>query len=674
MARNALKTQVSTSILDTVLQDDTDQRRATGSVVESIMPAIGMSLPFTKAQAKYCQRNVEEGKASYQIIHSKWDRIFEEYQKSGDEGELELSEDYNLHMGSPADENIIRTNIKTMMRTTYMQNPHVEFTDVNEDSKLGVCLEYILDFLMNKRTYPGLNMKARARRWLMHGQMTNFGIIRLDYQPREGSREEAVKALQELEDQLKKVKKNSEVEQIMARLEILHERLPLLKAKGMEVSNVLSHRVIVHKHCSQLDLSDSDFLAEEIDYERSYIMEKYYTHTEGEGYRLRSNPKITATRSTGSADTDPVAKHVTDTVMNTKPTEIGDLALKGTIRCYMYYDRLLKRHYLFNSENWEHPLYAWEDDMGLSRYFRHFVLAFGEPVDSVIQPGEVSFYYGQVAEINRINRETKRIRDTIFNTIVYNKQGVDPDEVKKLIRHLKNPRQVAAFGINADEGKKISDVLELLVPPAAQAKEVFDDSKLRASIDRSSSMSEIDRGGQFKTNTTNEQVNFYANQKQRTEGVLVDTIEDAMDDLAWAMSEIIVSKYSQQDIVDLIGPKRAVDFEQLSVEEFNRTYRMVLSSGSIEKPTSENKKREAIEVSQVLGQVGQAAPGAVMKIMIKLLRSAFTSLQVTKEDMDLLDQEVAANLQKGVSTDGTPQPAAGQQPPAGPPAAGNPAK
>jgi hypothetical protein len=659
MARG--RVEASNAVLDTVLEDDPSTKPGYGTTdpVEGMMPAEGMSIRFTKAQSKFIQRNIEQGKTSYEIIHAKWDRIFEEYQKSGNEGNLNLEEDYNLHFDSDADENIIRNNIKTMMRTTYMQNPHVEFTDVTSESKLGECLEYVLDFLMNKKTWPGMNMRAKIRRWIAHGQMTNFGIIRLDYQPMDGSRQEAVNAIQAIEKKLAKTKKKSEIEDLYAQLEVVHEKLPSLINKGMAVSNVLPNRIIVSKGCTMIDFTDSDFVAEEIDYDRSYIMNKYYIHDEEEGcYYLRANKKITTGRTpTNDSDdgtTGAVTKQsIVDTVLNSSPKEIRDLNLKDTIRCYMYYDKPLRRHYLFSSEQWEHPLYAWEDDMGLSRYFRHFAIAFGEPIESVIQPGEVSFYIGQVNEINRINREAKRIRDAAFNTIVYNKQAVDGKEVAKLVRHLRNPKQVASFGVSTDPDKKIAEVLEMLVPPPAQAKELYDTTALRSAVDRAANQSEIDRGQQFKTNTTNQQVQYYAQNKQQTSGVLVDTVEEALEDVTWSMTEILISKYTSEDITALVGEKKAADFVQMSVDEFNQSYRMQIAPGSIEKPTSEFKKQEALAIAQALGQVGQAAPGTTMTLMVRMLKTAFSGLVVKDEDWEMLTQEIQANLTKGVSTDGT---------------------
>ena len=83
---------------------------------------------------------------------------------------------------------------------------------------------------------------------------------------------------------------------------------------------------------------------------------------------------------------------------------------------------------------------------------------------------------------------------------------------------------------------------------------------------------------------------------------------------------------------------------------------MKLASGSIEKPTTEYKKQEALNIAQALGQVGQSAPGMTMTLMLRMFQTAFSGLLIKKEDWKMLEQEIQANLTKGVSTNGPQQP------------------
>lgn len=645
-------------IADDMTAYDKDDDDYVTSGIDDVLPATNMSIPVPKKFGKMWEKKITDAQKVDEMEHAIWDKVFELYRQCGDEGAKFGDDDdavYRYRLGSSVDENIIRVNVKTLMRSTYMRNPHIEFTSMDPDAdKLPDCLEYVLQFLMNKQAYPGLNMKPKARRWILHGQLTNFGILRLDYQPHEGSAEEATDQLQELEERLQKAKKVDEIEQLYAELEILHEKLPLSEQKGMHVYNVMPQCLVVPKHCTQIDLSDAKWIAEWFDMDIDYMHNKYYYKKDDDSdeWCLRDKPSIHSKEVPTSPEMD-IKQKVINTITGQDTEERVALKQENTVRCYYVYDKMLRRIYLFNSEDWSYPLSVTDDDMQLSRFFRHFILGFGEPIEGITQPGEVSFYVGHVNEVNRINRKAKMIRDSIFGAILYNSKNVDKNEVEKLIKHLKNPKEVEAFGIsNNDEQKKISDMIEVLAPPAYQHKEVFDTSQLRQVIDRQAATSEVDRGGEFKTNTTNEAIAQYASNRESMTTTVVDSIEESFEGLGWSMTELLVSKYTKEEIVELVGAKQAEHFEQLSVKEFNQRYRMVIAAGSIEKPTSEFKKKEAFQIAQGLGQIGQGAPTTTLRLIIRMFQAAFSSFLVTKADWDMLAAEGAANMQKGVSTSG----------------------
>ena len=622
--------------------DDDDDREA------PYLPVGEMSIPVPKSFGKCWQKKIEDTIKANEVETMIWDRCFELYRQCGNEGAKLNDAEYRYRLSNDVDENIIRTNIRSIMRSTYMQNPHIEFTDTKPNSRLAETIEYILQFIMNKQSYPGINMKPKARRWILHGQLTNFGVLRLDYQPHDGSQQQAVEELKKLEGELEKATTKDEIKAIYAKLEILHNELPLSQQKGMHLFNVLPQCLIVDPESTYFDLSDAKWVAEWYDEDRDFVHNKWYQKDEEGVWRLRSNPDITAV-----VEDEPeksTADIVAEKVLNHRSEEQRELIAKNKVRLYYVYDKILRRIYLFNSENWKYPLWVAEDDMLLSRFFRHFILSFGEPIDSVVQPGEVSFYVGQVNEVNRINRKAKRIRDSIFGALVYNSKNVDKKEVEKLVRHLENPDEVKAFGVGVDAEKSINEVLEVLAPPAFQFKEAFDSTLLRQTIDRQAAISEVDRGQQFKTNTTNKQVEYYSHNRQETTMVLIDSIEDSFEALGWSMAELLVSKYDKKDIAEMIGEERAQFFEQLSVPEFNHRYRMAIAAGSIEKPTSEYKKQEAMHIANALGQIGQAAPATTMRLMLRMFEQAFSNFSVTKEEWDMLGQEAIANLQKGIST------------------------
>ena len=58
--------------------------------------------------------------------------------------------------------------------------------------------------------------------------------------------------------------------------------------------------------------------------------------------------------------------------------------------------------------------------------------------------------------------------------------------------------------------------------------------------------------------------------------------------------------------------------QTMSVEELNRMFSFSIASGSIEKSTSESKKKEAMMLMQVLGQFGTGMPMTVMSLVLKI--------------------------------------------------------
>lgn len=641
-------------------EDDVIQNVATELVGDDVEPlfvmAEGMSVPIPKKMGSWWKEKVNSALEVYDIERRKWDALFDLYRRCGDEGGIkdESGQTYRWHHTHNTDENIIRTNIRTIMRSTYMQNPHLEFTGSETDQPLAETLQYIISFLMNKQTHPGLNLKPKARRWILHGQLTNLGTMRLDFQGKDGSLEQARDELANIESKLSDAKSKDEIDTLYAQLQLLYERMPLLESKGMILRNVLPHRIIIDPDCTHLDLSDANWLAEEFFLDRDYMTEKYFKK-EGDEYVYRSDPSKKKKLADGDTDKS-VEDSVLDTVMNDQSEKRREYIQKNKVRCYYIYDKVTRRIYLFNSEDWSTPLWVFEDDLKLSRFFRHFFISFSESIDGVVQPGEASFYVGQQNAINQINRKAQEIRNSAFGALIYDKGSVDQDEVKKLINHLKNPKEVAAFGITkSGNEKKLSEIVEVFVPPAFDYQQLFNTNALRSAIDKAQALSDVDRGEQFKANTTNAAVQYMAQNRQATNNQLIEMIEDSFETLGWAMAEILVSKYSKEDITALVGETYGQAFQPMTVVEFNQRYRMTIAAGSIEKPNTEFKKREAIQIAQSVGQFGQAAPGTTMKIIMRMFQNVFSTFLVKKSDWEGLEKETEANLTKGVSTNAQPQ-------------------
>jgi hypothetical protein len=344
-------------------------------------------------------------------------------------------------------------------------------------------------------------------------------------------------------------------------------------------------------------------------------------------------------------------------------------------KCYYYWDKSVRNIFLFTDNDWSWPVWAWEDDMRLSRFFPYYLIQFYPSTGGIVAPGEASFYLDQQDEINQINAEMRRVRHMVFNVLVYNNNKIKPDDAKKLANYLKTGTGENVLGINVDAGMSIKDAMETLAPPSINYEAVFNKQPIYQTIDRLSSVSDALRGAQLKANTTEDAVQAYVSAAQLRVSNRTDSIEEAVQDLAWSVAEILVSRATTEDVAGLVGVADAKKWKPLSVDELNANYSVKVAAGSSEKPTSAFKKKEAIQIAQAVGQFARAAPGATLKVVLKLLQGAYPEVTITDDDWNAIDKEIQMNLMRGASTPGEqPQPGAGPSAPsgAGPAGAGGP--
>jgi hypothetical protein len=256
-----------------------------------------------------------------------------------------------------------------------------------------------------------------------------------------------------------------------------------------------------------------------------------------------------------------------------------------------------------------------------------------------------------------MNRQKARIRRSVFDFFFFNTDAASSNraEVEQFLEAIRSnsPTQKHIVGVAAGE-KKVSEMIEAFVPPSAQYEPLFMKEPVLEAVNRITNTSDALRGVQFKTNTNVASVTSYQESMRLSVGAKVDVIEDAVADLAVALAELCVQFMDQLQIEGLVGPKHAAAWTNMTVPEFNANYSLELIAGSMEKPNSVFKKKEAIEVAQAVGQFARAAPGAVMRIMLRVLEQAFTEVVIKPEDWAMLDQEVQANLMKGQSVGGQP--------------------
>jgi len=273
---------------------------------------------------------------------------------------------------------------------------------------------------------------------------------------------------------------------------------------------------------------------------------------------------------------------------------------------------------------------------------------------SVYAKGEVSYYLDQQDQINEINDERRRALLWARRNIFYNKNsGLTQDTVDKI---LKGP-DATATPLDVPEGVDPSKMIFSLLPPSMNFVQLFDKQDLYASVDRIASTNEVERGGQFKTNTTNKAIDYYSTMGNMRMDMRLDAIEDALGDVGWKIAQLCLRFMDVETASQLTGMDVAAfwrpldnlrDFQQMSV---------TVVGGSTQKLTTQQKKQEAVQIGQVLAQYVRAAPASALKATLTMMGKAFDDFMVSKEDWDAIEQEVmmmAQSQQGGAPGQGGP--------------------
>jgi len=276
--------------------------------------------------------------------------------------------------------------------------------------------------------------------------------------------------------------------------------------------------------------------------------------------------------------------------------------------------------------------------------------------------GEVSYYLDQQDQINEINDEKRRALLWARRNIFYNPETGITQEIADRI--LKGP-DGTAVPIKLPEGVKHEDAIFSIPPPSTAFAALFEKTDLYASVDRVAATNEVERGGQFKTNTTNKAIDYYSTQGNMRMDMRLDAIEDALGDVGWKLAQMCLKFMDAQTVNELTG---------LDVTEFWRpldnlrdfaAFSVQVVGGSTQKLTTQQKEQEAVQIGQVMAQYVRAAPASALKVSLKMMSEAFDNFVVSKEDWDSIAAEVQMMAQSQQGGAPGQQGSAPGQPPVG---------
>ena len=628
----------------------------------------GSRIAISAQVGKNWHRKFEATLKAYEQTHAVWDLAMRYYNFYH---EKSLDTPRGIFKRGDGTENIVYSNINTMLPAVYSKDPDISISTVDSaDEPFCKTLETLLNTLIRRR--DKLNAKHKIRRACGFGMMTNQGVLKLDFTSKTDSREYVASEMARISKELAKAKTQEDVDDLYGQLHALEQNMEVFEPSGPGLKNVLPHRLFCDPSSENPDGLDGSFMIEEIYMNTAGLNARYTKEKAGEK-RMIYAPTHKAIWAEGQGEREDglgLVMAELDRMVNVTghTTEEREAYVQmHYTRCYLVWDKATRRVMLFHGEDWKWPIWVWDDPHKLSRFFPYFIIGFGFNTGGMTSAGEVAYYMDQQDEINDINRQVARIRRTIFDCWLYNSSTINKDQAEKLVKAIRGETTNGdrILGINAPENAKIAEMFETIKPPSVEFEAFFNKEPILNSVDRLTNTNDAIRGAQFKTNTTEDAVQTYQEAARLAVGAKVDVLEDAVADMAYSLAELCIQHYTQEDVAGLIGEKLAEGWMQMSLEEFRANVNITLVAGSMEKPNSVFKKKEAVQIAQAVGQFAQAAPGSSLKIMIKVLEKAFTEVNVTPEDWDSINAEIEATMQKGIST-GAEQAPEEPEPPPGP--------
>lgn len=629
----------------------------------------GSRIAVGKAVGKMCQRKVEAANAAYEHVYNIWEEVFRYY--NHDQSRTQNTPRGVFKRGDGT-ENIVFSNLNVMLPAVYSKDPDITCsTSDQSDEPFLRTLQSLINALFKRK--DGLNAKPHIKKAAGMGLLTNCGIIKLGFTRKSDSKELALIEMERMTKELAECTTQEEVDNIYGEFEALERNMEVLEPSGFSLGNVLPHNLVIDPYAEEPDGMDARWMSERVFFQTNYLTARFTKpadddEAEDDEYAntnrvLIYKPSHKARFVTGEGGNRDDGVGLVMEAINSRgntPTSYTEDERTAYINmyyteCWFFWDKPTRRLFLFSAQDWTWPIWVWDDPLGLTRFFPYFIVSFVMSTGGTVSAGETAYILDQQDEINDITRQQGKIRRSIFDYFFYNSDKIKRNEAEKFVSALRGETKTGKHAIGVAAGEMdISKCIEAMAPPAAHYEKLFDKEPVLATINRITNTSDALRGVQFKTNTTEDAVQSYMESLKLSVGAKVDVIEDVVADIAWAVAEICVQFLDEEEVAGIIGEALAQNWTQMTVEDLRANYSVNIVAGSMEKPNSIFKKKEAIEVCQALGQFAQAAPGTTLTIMLKVLSQAFTDIIVKPEDWEALKQEIAANLSRGVSDGSSP--------------------
>lgn len=627
---------------------------------------IGASkIPVSKYTGSLWRSRRDAGKKKIKDEVERWneacryfdnDQYFHRTPREGTSSNLDVSMRRNkIHSET---ENIVYANIMAMIPALYAKNPNGEITGYNNDHEPILRIgERLMKALCAMKTAPGFNLRSKIKRCVASTLLTNEAWILYGYTQKADSSEQALADLNEIGDKLAKAKDQKEIVELEGQLMALEESSDFLQPAGPMMRVIMGKDVVTDPDGIEDDLSDSKWIMFPLLIPTNYIKAKYGEKSDDGTYHSIYNPTtILDPKNVETKDSEHYEFDSMQLWSQEKEHAAYGYDSKETFdrSCYtktwFVWDRITRRCYMFNDGDWSYPIWVYNDPYGLPGFFPIKRLGFNAHPFKLRNRGEVSYYLDQQDAINDINDETNRIRKHLKFKIIYNKNALKDSATLDAFFDSDSTKSI---GVDVPENFKMEDLFMAPPFPALQHKEFFVKDNLYSAIDRIAGVNEVMRGAQFKTNTTNKAVDVYNSLINQKLDEKIDAIEEFIGDILSDILFLCLKFMPVEDVTKIIGddPQIIQGWTQLKelTDRQMINYRVV--GGSTQKPTSAAKKKEALEMGQILGQFVNASPVVVM-VALKMFEKAFDDVVITAEDWEMIMQSIQQAMQQQAGPEG----------------------
>lgn len=542
-------------------------------------------------------------------------------------------------------ENIVFSNIQAILPALYAKNPSSEVTATNRaNADWAACVENLINTLAQRDSAPGINLKPKAKQAIITGKLTNYGFIEIGWTTKDNSSEEALNTLATLSaDLAQETNTPEDIKRIEGELMALEDKIDFLQPSGPFARLRDPRMIIVDPSVSEPDFGDARWMMIGEFINTRYLNARFSTRNAETGqYQSIYQPShILSGDASASSAVEQEVNSFKAFSTDPDPVQYG-YASKEQMKaneytfCWWVWDKTTMRVLLFNDKDWAWPVWVWDDPYRLPRFFPLRACSFHAPAQGAMAKGEVSYYLDQQDAINEINDESRRARQQLKHNVLYDMDALGREDVEAWLKGDDG----TARGIKL---KKDNMVLRdaILEPPVLAAKypQLFDKQTKLQAIDRIARVGDVLRGAQFKTNTTNDAVETYNSVAMMGIDAQIDVVEDFIGAVMSDLAFLCIRFMEQQTVADLIGNEYAAHWRQLQPNEIIQRFNAKVVGGSTQKPTSQFRKREAIQLGQVLGQFAKAAPIATLEIALRLFEGAFDEIDLQASDWDRIRAE-----------------------------------